>query len=83
MLAVQGPATYASVMPHVMTLRIVHNTAPDPRGALVNSALNIDNVEALPEPSGAAGLGASALWLAALDRLRRRRCAVLRSAGSG
>ena len=72
LVPVQGEGTYESVMSNVQTLRILHNTEPDPRGLIVDAFLGIDDVEALPEPASALGLGAGALLLCALSR--RRRC---------
>jgi hypothetical protein len=71
LVSVQGGATYQSVMPHVETLRILHNTAPDPRALIANALLDIDNVEALPEPASATALGAGALLVRALSRRRQ------------
>ena len=71
LVAVQGAATYQGVMSGVETLRILHNDFPDARGAIVNAVLDIDDVEALPEP-GAAMLGAGALLGVALAQRRRR-----------
>jgi hypothetical protein len=74
LVAVLGAgASHATVMPNVRTLRILHNPNPEPRGALADAPLCIDDVEALPEPARAAALGAGALLVAALAQRRRRR----------
>jgi hypothetical protein len=73
LVAVQGSATYESVMANVRTLRILHNDHPDARALTVPlyTDLDIDNVEALPEPASAPALGAGALLLRGLARRRR------------
>jgi hypothetical protein len=71
LVSVQGGATYESVMTNVRTVRILHNDVPDPRALIVNSVLDIDDVEALPEPASATALAAGSLLLRALARRRR------------
>jgi hypothetical protein len=72
LVSVQGGGTYETVMPNVRTLRILENDVPDPRGLIVNSVLDIDDVEALPEPASAMALAAGAALLRALARRRAR-----------
>lgn len=70
---VVGTQSYATVMSSVVSLRILHATAPSARGTPVTATLGVDRIVAVPEP-GATAAGAAALCaLALVSRSRRAR----------
>lgn len=47
----QAGATFDSVMRHVVAVRIVHASAPGPRGTPITATLGVDAIRAVPEPA--------------------------------